>query len=177
MRIKRAVGALLFCTVALAGATPPPQAVVDGCLAAKAKPGTRMVVVPTTESNEDDDYMPGFRADFYRLRNIEIGYAQRGGRPDNDDIEDDALVYAGALYPLKNAIQSGAKGEPLPRIDVNLSDWLLFTTGSTRYLCISSNFGGLGRSGVHQNIRFGYLLSLSGRRRLYWFVRDASAPR
>jgi hypothetical protein len=177
MRIKHAVGALSLCTVALAGATPPPRAVVDGCLAAKAKPGTRMIIVPTTESIEDDDYKLGFRADFYRFRNIEMGYAQRVRRPDNDDIEDDALLYAGTLYPLKNAIQPGSRGEPLPRIDVNLSDWLLFATGSTRYLCVSSNFGGLGRSGAHQNIRFAYLLSLGSRRRLYWFVGDASAPR
>lgn len=177
MSIQHAVGALSLCMAALAGATPPPQAVVDGCLAAKAKPGTRMIVVPTVESIENDDYRPGFRADFYRFRNLEIGYAQRGRRADNDDIEDDALLYAGVLYPLKNAIHPDSSGEPLPRIDMNLSDWLLFAAGSTRYLCVSSNFGGLGRSGAYQNIRFAYLLSLGGRRQLYWFAGDASAPR
>lgn len=177
MKIKHSIGALSLCTVALAGATPPPQAVVDRCLAAKAKPGTRMIIVPTTESIEDDDYKRGFGADIYRFRSIEIGYAQRSRRADNEDIEDDALLYAGALYPLRNAIHPDRSGVPLPRIDVNLSDWLLFATGSTRYLCVSSNFGGLGRSGAHQKIRFAYLLSLGSHRRLYWFVGDASAPR
>lgn len=177
MRVRHAVGTLSLFMAALAGATPPPQAVVDGCLSAKATPGTRMTLVPTAESNEDDDYVPGFRADIYRFRNTDIGYARRASRPDDDGIGDDALVYAGVLYPLKTAVQQGAKGERLPRIDADLSDWLLVIAGSRRYLCVSSNFGGVGRSGVHQNIRFGYLLSLGGRRRLYWFVGDASAPR
>jgi hypothetical protein len=89
-------------------------------------------------------------------------------RPDTDVPAGDAIVYAQALYPIESAIPLGEAPSRLPRVDVNLSDWLIVRSGALRHLCISSNFGGIGRSGVHQRVRFGYLLSLTRPRVLYW---------
>lgn len=50
--------------------------------------------------------------------------------------------------------------------------------GKERYLCVSFNFEGLGRSGNFQNVRGGYLLSISpakGSQRLFFGTENTKA--
>lgn len=66
----------------------------------------------------------------------------------------------------------------MPPFAPSLADWSMVMDGKERYLCVSFNFEGLGRSGNFQNVRGGYLLSISpakGSQRLFFGTENTKA--
>lgn len=140
----------------------PSEDVVKSCLAATARVGVSLTNIETREIYLQDNYMPGYLAEYLLFRGMEIGYAQsrRGG----------ALLYRGTLHPLRraNALPQ-TRSKARPAIQVALAEWALIGDGRKQYLCVSDQFDGIGRSGSFQKARYGYLLETSKKGGLFFF--------
>nr|WP_198983423.1 hypothetical protein [Herbaspirillum sp. ASV7] len=139
----------------------PSEDLVQSCLAATARVGVSLTNIETREIYLQDNYKPGYQAEYFLFRGMEIGYARsRRG---------DALLYRGMLYPLQRAKtlpQTRSKGRPV--IQVALSEWSLIGDGRKQFLCVSGQFDGIGRSGSFQKARYGYLLETSKKGGLFF---------
>lgn len=147
------------------------EALVSSCL--KGKPTTRHIVtdnLDTSQVEEEDNYKDGYNAIyFFQINNKDIGYAEK-----NNQGHDKAIIYDGNIYKLKSASSSGDNnGIAPPEFTPSLATWSILSDIHDKYLCISFNFDGIGRSGDYQNIRGGYLLDLNSRKLIY-AVRNIS---
>jgi hypothetical protein len=140
--------------------------VIRGCLATRAtSPNVVLRELPTNEVLSQDDYKSGYAAPFYfKAERQDIGYAVRGNGA--------ALIFSSRLYPLASAKAVLGTTMAPSTFNPNLSDWSTVGESRGRYLCVSFNLDGLGRSGSFQNVRGGYLLSITGTRKLYFAVTN-----
>ena len=146
-------------------ATEPSNALIYSCMSAIGlSQSIHATRIATTESMDDDTYKPGYNATFFRYNEKDIGYAQ--------STKSNALIYDGVLYQTGAAIRLLARKDAPVGINPNLATWLVLREGKDRFLCVSDNLDGLGRSGSNQNVRYAYLLSLSAPRRLYFALDD-----
>lgn len=132
---------------------PPSQAVVKSCLEAGPQPGVGVVEIPTREINQEDDYRPGYSAEYTVFNGAAVGFAtsKKSG----------AIIYHGRLYPITKAILlPGSKDVSRPLVHIELASWMMLKGDGLQYLCASDNFDGVGRSGDFQKIRYGYILEV-----------------
>jgi hypothetical protein len=147
-------------------AAPPGDGLVKSCLMAQSvSPSIAIQGIDTHEVSQEDDYADGFNASYVvKHEGADIGYAE--GKSTQ------ALIYAGKLYRLSAAIPVGNNGGIKPTaFNPALAEWSMATVGRQRYLCVSFNFDGLGRSGTFQHVHGGYLLNAKTKD-LYFVVRD-----
>ncbi|VWD15214.1 hypothetical protein BLA39750_03503 [Burkholderia lata] len=147
-------------------AAPPGDGLVKSCLMAQSvSPSIAIQDINTNEVSQEGDYADGFNASYVvKHEGADVGYAE--GKSTQ------ALIYAGKLYRLSAAIPVGNNGGIKPTaFNPALAEWSMATVGRQRYLCVSFNFDGLGRSGAYQNVRGGYLLN-ANTKDLYFVVRD-----
>ncbi|WP_175965816.1 hypothetical protein [Burkholderia sp. BCC0322] len=160
---------LLVAIMAVSGigwAAPPGDGLVKSCLMAQSvSPSIAIQGINTHEVSQEGDYADGFNASYVvKHEGADVGYAE--GKSTQ------ALIYAGKLYRLSAAIPVGNNGGIKPTaFNPALAEWSMATVGRQRYLCVSFNFDGLGRSGSYQNVRGGYLLNAKTKD-LYFVVRD-----
>ncbi|VWC14599.1 hypothetical protein BLA23254_05458 [Burkholderia lata] len=147
-------------------AAPPGDGLVKSCLMAQSvSPSIAIQDIDTHEVSQEGDYADGFNASYVvKHEGADVGYAE--GKSTQ------ALIYAGKLYRLSAAIPVGNNGGIKPTaFDPALAEWSMATVGRQRYLCVSFDFDGLGRSGSYQNVHGGYLLNAKTKD-LYFVVRD-----
>ncbi|MGU3779933.1 hypothetical protein [Burkholderia metallica] len=147
-------------------AAPPGDGLVKSCLMAQSvSPSIAIQGINTHEVSQEGDYADGFNASYVvKHEGADVGYAE--GKSTQ------ALIYAGRLYRLSAAIPVGNNGGIKPTaFNSVLAEWSMATVGRQRYLCVSFNFDGLGRSGASQNVHGGYLLNAKTKD-LYFVVRD-----
>lgn len=140
----------------------PSGEAVRSCLSAKALDGVSLTSIETRDIYLEDNYRPGYQAEYLLFRGIEIGMArsQRG----------DALVYRGLLHPLQKATAlPHTRTKAGKTMQVALADWSLIRENGKQYLCVSDQFDGIGRSGSFQKARYGYLLETCKKGRLFFF--------
>lgn len=158
--MKRYLLALLV--LSMPALATPSEDIVKSCLTATARNGVSLTTIETRDFYLQDNYQPGYQAEYLLFRGMEIGVAQsrRGG----------ALIYRGTLHPLRRATalpQTRAKRRPA--IQVALAEWSLIRGGGKQYLCVSDQFDGIGRSGSFQKVRYGYLLETRKQGNLFFF--------
>ncbi|MFJ4290744.1 hypothetical protein ACIP1U_13305 [Cupriavidus sp. NPDC089707] len=155
-----------FCSFA----ADPPSKVIESCLAFKAM-SSRISIEELDEPGVlSDDFMSGYSTFTYQRNGIAFGYAtSRGSRADK-------IVFGMQKRPISSA-KPIDKVRP-ERLDPTLAEFGVIHYQSSTYMCISSNFDGIGRSGSFQNVRFGYIALLTGKDGaafmgpLYFSVRD-----
>ncbi len=147
-------------------ALPPSQNIIGSCLKVEAKNGVKLVAIPNNESYQEDNYKNGYSADFMTFQGKDIGYASKKNQH--------AVLYNKELFPIDKAqnIETSKSTIPPTKINPDLADWLLISENGNRFLCITDNFPGMGRSGSYQNVRYAYLLSLTGKKELYFTAGD-----
>lgn len=140
----------------------PSEGAVRSCLSATSLGGASLTSIETREIYLEDNYRPGYQAEYLLFRGLVIGVAR--------SLRGDALVYRGLLHPLR-----GATALPQTRtragqtIQVALANWSLIRENGKQYLCVSDQFDGIGRSGSFQKARYGYLLETAKKGRLFFF--------
>ena len=147
-------------------AAPPGDGLVKSCLMAQPfSPSVAIKRIDTHEVSQEDGYADGFNASYVvKHDGSDVGYAE--GKSTQ------ALIYAGKVYRLSAAIPVGNNGGIKPTaFNPALAEWSMATVGHQRYLCVSFNFDGLGRSGSFQHVHGGYLLNTKTKD-LYFVVRD-----
>jgi hypothetical protein len=162
---------LLCCTFlnfSCVQASVPSKAAVLSCLSGHST-STQILLreLPTNEILSQDNYSSGYNATYYFKSNgKDIGYAERSGNY--------GLIFSGVIYPLGSAKPLLQTTRQPIAFTPYLADWSIVTEAHSKYLCVSFNFDGLGRSGSYQKVRGGYLLStgLSRMRRLYFAMAD-----
>lgn len=170
--MKPLLTALAF-VVSGAFAAEPSDAVVRTCLGAEAVSSkVSYRTLPNQEVLSQEGYKPGYNASYYvDIGGKDIGYAEGQNRQ--------AIIYSGTLYPLESAIAIKGHDSQHAAVQFNpyLAEWGRIREHKNRYLCVSFNFDGLGRSGSYQNVRGGYLLDVGTRnRRLYFGVALLHEP-
>ncbi len=140
----------------------PSGEVMKSCLSTKASEGVSLTVIETREFYRQDNYQPGYQAEYLLFRGMEIGVAEsRRG---------DALVYRGTLHPLRRATTlPTTRSKGMVAIQVALAHWSLIWENGKQYLCVSDQFDGIGRSGSFQKFRYGYLLETRKNGALFYF--------
>ncbi|MCA8214819.1 hypothetical protein LGN20_13010 [Burkholderia cepacia] len=149
-------------------AAPPHESLIESCLLAQStSPSVALRDIDTHEVSQEDDYADGFNASYLvKFENVDVGYAEGHSTQ--------ALVYSGKIYRLSAALPVGNNGGIKPAaFNPALAQWSVATEGRQRYLCVSFDFDGLGRSGSFQNVHGGYLLNPKTQK-LYFVVRDVS---
>ncbi|MDN7486491.1 MULTISPECIES: hypothetical protein [Burkholderia] len=147
-------------------AAPPGDGLVKSCLMAQSVSSSIAIQeINTQEVSQEDDYADGFNVSYVvKHEGVDVGYAE--GKSTQ------ALIYAGKLYRLSTAIPVGNNSGIKPTaFNPALAEWSMATVGRQRYLCVSFNFDGLGRSGTFQHVHGGYLLNAKTGD-LYFVVRD-----
>ncbi len=149
-------------------AAEPSRAVIYSCLIGYSMASTvHLDELPTNEILSEDDYKSGYSATYFHIKGKDIGYAEKTGSH--------GIIFAGNIYPATAAIPLlDTKIVPSP-FDPSLASWSMVTNGKERYLCVSFNFEGLGRSGNFQNVRGSYLLSIlpaKGSRQLFFGIAN-----
>ncbi|NHR07376.1 hypothetical protein HA052_19485 [Chromobacterium haemolyticum] len=139
----------------------PSGAVVKSCLASQAQSGVTVTEIPFQEINEEDDYRPGYTAEYVLFNGAKVGAATSN--------KGAAILYREKLYPVAKAVVlAGAKAALPEEIHVELASWAWLKEGRRQYLCVSDNFDGIGRSGSFQKIRYGYLLEVRKGGKLFY---------
>lgn len=153
---------LVLWLVSLTALAAPSEDIVKSCLSSTAGGGVSRTAIETGSIYLEDDYQPGYRAEYLLYGGMEIGSAKsRRG---------DALLYRGRLYPLRRAVKlPQTRSRERPAIQVALADWSLIRENGKQYLCVSDQFDGIGRSGSFQKARYGYLLETWKKGRLFFF--------
>lgn len=165
--MKKIAFAVMYLIVSsVSPAAPPTEDMVKSCL--RAQPVAPSITFRTLDAHtiaSEDNYAGSFDASYLvKYRGTDAGYAESK--------TDQALIYLGKIYRLSKAIPLGRNGGVKSgSFDPTLAQWGVVTELSSNYLCVSFDFDGLGRSGVFQNIRGGYLLN-EKTRLLYFAVRD-----
>ncbi|MEK2605051.1 hypothetical protein [Burkholderia arboris] len=147
-------------------AAAPNEDLVKSCLLAQSvAPTVAIEAINTHEVLQEDNYAGGFDASYLvKHEGTDVGYAERKSTP--------ALIYAGKLYRLSAARPVGKNGGIKPAaFNPSLAEWSIAREGRQRYLCVSFDFDGLGRSGSFQNVHGGYLLNAQTKD-LYFAARD-----
>ena len=150
-------------------AASPSEDMVKSCLQTRAVT-TRSIAVEELDTHEfmqEDQYADGFDAIYIiKYGASDIGYAE-------NKTGEEALIYAGKIYRLSQAISSspGNRGLLPGGFVPTLADWRIVKNKGQRFLCVSFNFPGLGSSGTFQNVRGEYLLNMKTRS-LYFYIRD-----
>ncbi|WP_284075810.1 hypothetical protein [Herbaspirillum aquaticum] len=153
---------LLLWMVSLTALAAPPEDVVKSCLFSTARNGVSRTEIEAGSFHLQDDYQPGYQAEYLLYGGVEIGsaHSRRG----------DALLYRGRLYPLRRAAKlPQTRSRERPAIQVALAEWSWIQKKGKQYLCVSDQFDGIGRSGSFQKARFGYLLETWRHGTLYFF--------
>ena len=165
---------LLFALAFVASGTfaaTPSEEVIQSCLGAHA--ATAKVTyraLPSQEVFSQDDYKLGYDAPYYiQVGGQDIGYAEGENKQ--------ALIYFGKLYPLASSIDESQHGIGPTSFNPYLAEWGTVSDARHRYLCVSFNFDGLGRSGQYQSVRAGYLLDIRTRARKLYFVVHTLEPK
>ncbi len=165
--MKKICSAVVVMAASITGwAAPPGEALVKSCLLAQSvSPSIVIRDINTHEVSQEDDYADGFNASYLvRHEGADVGYAE--GKSTQ------ALIYSGKLYRLSAAISVGNnRGIKPTAFNPALAQWSIAGDGRQRYLCVSFNFDGLGRSGSFQNVHGGYLVNAKTKD-LYFVVRD-----
>ncbi|MEM5429458.1 hypothetical protein, partial [Cupriavidus oxalaticus] len=151
-------------------ASGPPLKVIESCLAFDAMSPTVSIEEPDEPGVVDDGFMRGYSTFTYRRKGKVFGYAANKGK------QTDKIVFGSQARPISSAKPvDNVKPE---RLSTTLAEFGVIHYRSKAYMCISSNFDGIGRSGSYQNVRFGYISLLTGKDGstlvgpLYFFVRD-----
>ncbi|WP_156954289.1 hypothetical protein [Paraburkholderia acidipaludis] len=163
---KSNFAAVLVIASNLGWAAPPSENVVKSCLQlVSASPAVEVKTLDVGEVFQEDDYADGFDAKYaFKYGGADVGYAERKA--------EQALIYSGKIYPLAKAMPTGDnRGIKPSAFNPTLAQWGIVREGREKYLCVSFNFDGLGRSGSYQNVHGGYLLN-SKTKGLYFVVRD-----
>jgi len=150
----------------MACAAQPDENLVKSCLQVEAVvPFVSIKNFDANEISQEEKYADGFDATYmFEYRGSEIGYAES----ENDQ----ALIYSGKLYRLSRAIPLGGNhGIKSGGFNPMLANWSIVREYYKRYLCVSFNFDGVGRSGDFQSVHGGYLLDTTTKF-LYFAVRD-----
>lgn len=156
----------LFLLVALlssAALATPSANVVDSCIQAQAQGDVSATEIPTHEILQEDDYKPGYTAEYVEFDGKDVGFAtsKKGG----------AILFNGKLWPTNGAIVlPRVEKAKKPQVQVALANWLMLKEGSNRYLCVVDNFDGLGRSGSFQKYRYAYILQTNNQGGLFFSV-------
>lgn len=156
---------LIIAISRMASAHPPSELLVQSCLQYKAiSPSTSVHPIDAHGIAEEDDYANGFNATYlFNYKGKDVGYAE--GK------NDQALIYTGELYRLSSATPLGDNHDIKPNVfNPYLALWSIGQEEGKRYLCVSFNFDGLGRSGNFQKVHGGYLLDTQSKT-LYFAVR------
>lgn len=149
---------------AVHAATPSKQ-LIYSCLSSEPTVSSiHLTVIPTTEILEEDDYLPGYRANYFQFKGKDVGYAVSGTR--------NGIVYSKRIYLLAKATRLLTNKVIPVEINPNLANFSILSDAKGRYLCVSDNLDGIGRSGSYQNVRYGYLLSLNKEKKLYFAADD-----
>lgn len=158
----KSLGAVLALVSATLFAAPS-AGVISSCLKTEARDGVASVEIQTNEIMQEDDYKPGYAAEYVTNDGADIGFAtsKRGG----------AVLYKGRLWPIgRSTVLPGAEKVRRPTVRVDLAYWALLEDGAKKYLCVTDAFDGVGRSGSFQKSRYAYILELTGKRVLYFAV-------
>jgi hypothetical protein len=151
--------------VSIAHAAEPSKQVIYSCLSGEPiNSSIKVVDIKSDEITGEDDYIKGYKANFFDYKGIEIGYAESE--------KGNGIVYSKKLFPLKSAQHLLHSDTAVDEINIYLASFSIISDTKSRYLCVSDNLDGIGRSGSFQNVRYGYLLSLSKTRKLYFAVDD-----
>jgi len=150
----------------IAWAVPPSESLIKSCLQAQSV-GRSISIrnINVGEVFQEDDYSDGFNVTYiFKYKGSDIGCAESS--------LDQALMYRRRLYRLSKSIPVGNnRGVKPAAFNPMLAQWSLVNDGGQRYLCVSFNFDGLGRSGSFQRVHGGYLLN-QNTKGLYFFVHD-----
>lgn len=141
----------------------PSANVISSCLETQARGGISSVEIRINEIIQEDGYKPGYTAEYVKHEGIDIGFATspKGG----------AVLYMGKLWPInRSTLLPGVEKVSKPVVHVELAYWALLEEGPKKYLCITDNFDGIGRSGSFQKSKYAYILELTGKRILYFIV-------
>lgn len=147
-----------------------PTKVVESCLAFDAMSQAISIEEPDEPGVVDDDFMRGYSMFEYRRKGKAFGYATNKGK------QADKIIF-GTQTRLISSARPVDHVKP-ERLSPALAEFGVIHYQSKAYMCISSNFDGIGRSGTFQNVRFGYISLLTGKDGsalvgpLYFFVRD-----
>lgn len=107
---------LVLWMVSLTALAAPPEDVVKSCLSSTARNGVSRTAIEAGSFHLQDDYQPGYQAEYLLYGGVEIGsaHSQRG----------DALLYRGRLYPLRRAAKlPQTRSRERPAIQVALAEW------------------------------------------------------
>ncbi|HDR9484929.1 TPA: hypothetical protein QDC20_005596 [Burkholderia aenigmatica] len=163
---KICLAVVVMAAYSIGWAASPGESLVKSCLLAQSvSQSVAIEGINTHEVSQEDAYAAGYNASYLvKHDRVDVGYAE--GKSTQ------ALIYSGKLYRLPTAMPIGNNGGIKPAaFNPALAEWSIAREGRQRYLCVSFNFDGLGRSGSFQNVRGGYLLD-SVSRVLYFFVRN-----
>ncbi|MBV8646082.1 hypothetical protein [Paludibacterium sp.] len=144
----------------------PSANVINSCLQAQAQGNVSATEIPTHEIMQEDDYQPGYAANYIEFDGKDIGFATAK--------KGNAIVFDGKLWPTKLAVVlPGADKVKKPLVHVELADWLMLNEGENQYLCVVDNFDGLGRNGSFQKYRYAYILQTGNKGGLFFSVGKA----
>ena len=147
-------------------AAPPGDGLVKSCLMAQSvSPSVAIQGINTHEVSQEDNYADGFNTSYVvKHDGSDVGYAEGKSAQ--------ALIYGGKLYRLSAAKSVGYNGGIKPTaFNPALAERSMATVGRQRYLCVSFNFDGRGRSGTFQHVHGGYVLNAKAGD-LYFVIRD-----
>jgi len=150
----------------------PPNPVVESCLAFESVSPRVTLVEFSGPEMISDDAMRGYSTFAYEYGGKRVGYASSTKK------STDLVIIGNKSSPISKAKSiDGARPE---KLEPAKADFGIVRYGSRNYLCVSSNFDGIGRSGSFQNVRMGYILPIGksagkGLPELYFSVRDIRA--
>ena len=155
----------LVCIIALLWSShvsaSPSKAVVDTCLrTADVHPKVHYQSWPVREINEFDNEERKRNELTMRFRGQSVGIwtseRQRWG-----------IILNGQSVPSQRIISLAKKSEPY-EFDPRLAMLGEIRDGKNKYVCVTFNFDGIGRSGSYQNVRGAYLIEAAPELRVYY---------
>jgi hypothetical protein len=147
----------------------PPNPVVESCLA--FSPASSRVTLDEFSGPEmiSDDATRGYSTFAYKYEGERVGYSSSTKK------STDLIFLGNKSSPISKA--KSIDGVRPEKLEPAKADFGIVRYSSNDYLCVSSNFDGIGRSGSFQNVRMAYILPIwkglgKTPSELYFSVRD-----
>ena len=167
MKHVLAASSLMF-VASLAGATPTPAA-VEACMGTRSIPGKALYTgwTPAEFARADED--GGSRKEVLRIHGGELVGLWRNSRE-----KAWGLSYNDRDIAQQHIVKLDKKQAPY-EFEPYKAQWGELKAGAKRYVCITFNFDGIGRSGRFQDIRGVYLIEMKkGPARAYYTAGNIS---
>lgn len=159
--MKYAIAISLFCASGY-GFGKPPASAIEACMKVETVPNEAVYTEWTPITFGELPNPPRHRKEVLRHKDLELVGLWR-----NTKTKTWGLSYNGYDIPHKSVVRLDRKQAPY-EFEPYKADWGEVVVGKRRYICISFNFDGIGRSGSYQNVRGIYLIEPKERGRAYY---------